>query len=160
MPDSRQFPNRGGGRPGPPPGPPQPGHTPEFDPSRSEVELLDTLAEKQAEHLDRINSAQLRRFFGEVKDLYRQFEALTAAVTDDGVKKQVYEKRVEPRFKMLRSKVAYAQRAGGQGKVPASFAQFLMEGVKKVSDFDQFRKFVMHFEAVVGFLYGMDKVKS
>jgi CRISPR type III-A-associated protein Csm2 len=130
-----------------------------FDPSKGDTELFDKLAEDQAEQLQ-INSSQLRRFFGEIKDLYRQFNALTAGEGAEAKKAEVYRQKIEPRFKMIRSKVAYATRAGGQAKLPSEFAQFLQEGISKVADQQQFVRFVMHLEAVVGFMYGKDKVRK
>ncbi len=129
-----------------------------FDPSKSEAELFNELAEKQCDALEKINSNQLRRFFGEIKDLYRRYESLTASVSEPPEREKIYRDRIEPLFKMVRSKVSYATRAGGQSKLNSGFAQMLSEGIQKVHDPDQFRKFVMHLEAVVGFMYGNDKV--
>lgn len=122
--------------------------SPLFDPAKSEVELVDSLAEEQADRLGNtsINSAQLRRFFGEVKDLFRRLEAGRS-----------YKAEIEPLFKMMRSKASYAWR-GGNNKIPKQFHDFIDNGVKKVSDEKEFRLFVKHFEAVVGFLYGKGKV--
>lgn len=129
-----------------------------FDPEKPEQELYDTLAEQQAQSLE-INSSQLRKYFGETKDLYRQFNALTAAVHDSTEKQRIYHEQVEARFKMLRSKVAYAM--GRQTlRLDRNFAMFLQEGIKKVQNHQHFVRFVMHFEAVVGFMYGQGKVKS
>jgi CRISPR type III-A-associated protein Csm2 len=130
-----------------------------FDPGKPDAELFDALAEKQADQLQ-INSNQLRRFFGELKELYRQFNALVASDADEEKKQEVYRLKIEPRFKMIRSKVFYATRAGGQSKLPAEFAQFLQEGIQKVADHRQFVRFVMHVEAVVGFMYGKGKVRQ
>jgi CRISPR type III-A-associated protein Csm2 len=129
-----------------------------FDPKKPDAELFDALAEKQAEQLV-INSNQLRRFFGELKELYRQFNALVTGEAGDEKKQELYRLKIEPRFKMIRSKVAYATRAGGQSKLPAEFAQFLQEGIQKVTDHCQFVRYVMHVEAVVGFMYGKGKVR-
>jgi CRISPR-associated protein Csm2 len=131
---------------------------PLFDPTRPESELFDTLAETQAEQLEKINSSQLRRFFGEIKDLYRRFNALTAGKNDQE-KKDIYRTHIEPLFKMVRSKVSYATRAG-QSKVPRSFAEFLEGGIAKVQNHEDYRRFVLHLEAVVGFMYGKGKVEN
>ncbi len=130
-----------------------------FDPARTEKELYDELAERQAERLE-INSSQLRRFFGEVKDLFRQFTALIAGETDDQRKDAVYRQKIEPRFKMVRSKVAYAMRKGGRAPLRREFAEFLQQGISRVTDHQQFTRFVLHFEAVVGFMYGKEKVSN
>lgn len=130
-----------------------------FDPTAPEVKLFDELAEKQAELLPAINSNQLRKYFGEIKDLYRQFEARSAG--EEEHPNRVYMEAIEPRFKMIRSKVAYGQRKSSQGSVPPEFARFLSEGIQSVrpGQYEEFRKFVMHLEAVVGFMYGNGKVK-
>lgn len=134
---------------------------PTFDPALPPSKLLDELAEKQANAMpgdkEAINSAQLRRFFSELKDLSRQFEARAAGKQPDEAEK-IYKADFEPRFKMIRSKVAYAGRPGGQAKIPPAFMTFLDSGVKKVQDHAQFRLFIKHVEAVVGFMYGKGKV--
>jgi len=132
------YPARGGGGP-------TPAREPLFDPAKPLAELVDGLAEKEADQFGRdLNSSQLRRFFGEVKDLYRQGQT--------GVD---YKAVIEPRFKMLRSKVAYATHKVGATKgVPDSFKAFIDGGVKKVQTKDEFECFVKHFEAVVGFWFG------
>lgn len=129
-----------------------------FDPSKSDAELFDALAEKQADSFEeQINSSQLRRFFGEVKELYRRYDSLTRGKEEDECAR-VYARQIEPLFKMIRSKVAYASRQGGQSKIPEEFAGFLSAGVDSVKNHKDFRRFVMHFEAVVGFMYGNGKV--
>jgi CRISPR type III-A-associated protein Csm2 len=124
-----------------------------FDPTKPDRELFDTLAEKQAIDLPKVNPSQLHRFFGEIKDLYRQFNASTVGA-DDEFKKKVYQETIEPRFKMVRSKVAYATRPGQQSKLPREFADVLRIGIGKVNKHEDFTRFVMHLEAVVGFMFG------
>ena len=133
-----------------------------FDPEKPDVELFDVLAEKQADKMPdrpKINSSQLRRFFGEIKDLYRQFQARSASAGEDE-KQQIYQREIEPRFKMVRSKVAYARRPAGQSKVPREFADMLERGIEKVrpGNCRDFERYVTHLEAVVGFMYGKGKV--
>jgi len=128
-----------------------------FDPTKSEAELYDSLAEEQSKNIGKINSSQLRRFFGEIKELYRRFNSLTAGENDE-ITEKVYHEQIEPLFKMVRSKVSYATRAGGQSKLPEDFAQLLSEGISKVKTHQHFKRFVLHLEAVVGFMYGFGKV--
>jgi len=122
---------------------------PLFDPAKPRTELTDSLAEAQADRFPegKLNSAQLRRFFGEVKDLLHRLDA-----------GRDYKREIEPLFKMLRSKASYAWRNGQNSKIPREFYDFIDHGVKKVADEAQFRLFAQHFEAVVGFLYGKGKV--
>lgn len=139
----RGNPERGGGPPAP---------APLFDPARPLAELVDSLAERQAQSFETgaLKSAQLRRFFGEAKMLYRQLESGTD-----------YKSAIEPQFKMLRSKASYAYRNNARGsKIPRVFHDFLDHGVQKVTDEESFRKFIQHFEAVVGFLYGLGRVSN
>jgi CRISPR type III-A-associated protein Csm2 len=129
-----------------------------FDLEKTDTELFDTLAEKQAEQLE-INSSQLRRFFGELKDLYRQWRSVVANRSDEE-REGIYRARFEPRFKMIRSKVSYATRSGGQANLDRRFADFLMQCIAKVSSSRDFERFITFFEAVVGFMYGKGKVKD
>lgn len=130
-----------------------------FDVSKPDAELYDQIAEKQADifaQLDRrIPSSQLRRFFGEVKELFRRFNSQTAA-NSNKTEDDVYRQSIEPQFRMIRSKVAYTLGRQGSSSVPREFADFLSEGIKKVDSAKNFRRFVLHFEAVVGFMYGKD----
>lgn len=120
-----------------------------FDPGKPMSQLVDELAEKQADELQDVTSSQLRKFFGEVKDLYRRLES-----------RQSYAEVIEPQFKMLRSKAYYAVRSGGgQQRISRQFCGFISNGTQCVQNEEQFRLFVAHFEAVVGFLYGKGLVK-
>lgn len=123
-----------------------------FDPAKLQIELVDTLAERQADELGqagKITRSQLRRFFGEVKDLHRRLAG-----------GRNYHEQVEPQFKMLRSKAYYARRRQGQQQISPEFCGFIENAVQKVTNEQEFRLFVSHFEAVMGFLYGKDLVKG
>jgi len=109
-------------------------------------DLLDKYAEEQAGLLHtKINSAQIRRFFGEIKNLYLR---LTQGRTWS---------ELEPMFRMIKSKVAYAQ---GTDRVTQEFGDFLIFNINKVKDQKDFEAFVMFFEAVLGFAYGKGMVKK
>ncbi|RMH12952.1 MAG: type III-A CRISPR-associated protein Csm2 [Gammaproteobacteria bacterium] len=132
-----------------------------FDPSKPKSELLDTIAEEQAKVLGKINSNQLRRFFSDIKNLYRRLESRSQG-KDPEIRRKVYQNEIEPLFKMVRSKASYAMRKGGQGQAPREFCTFLQEAIKRVppSNVEAFELFTLHFEAVVGFLYGKGKVSK
>ncbi len=89
-----------------------------------------------------LTSAQLRRFFGDFKQLEKK------------VAKQDFEK-VKPLIKMVKSKAAYASQ-----KIIPEFKNFLTENVDNINSKKDFDAFMLHFEAVVGFYYGMEGVKS
>ena len=107
------------------------------------VSLLTTDAERKAESFfrDRLTSAQLRRFYNEVK-------ALEARIEAGGFEANA------PLVKMLRFKVAYACPQGGNQKIPESFATFLWKHIEHIRSKQDFEDFCLMFEAVVGFFYG------
>jgi CRISPR-associated protein Csm2 len=110
--------------------------------------LLDSDAEKQADMLhSKISSAQTRKFFGEVKNLYLR------------LKQGRSWSELEPVFRMLKSKAFYASKAGN-AKIPDEFRAFITDNVDRVKDEEDFKAFVMYFEAVLGFAYGKGLVKK
>jgi len=114
------------------------------DPQKETInpELLDKIAENQAEDIRaNLNSAQLRRFFGEVKNLSSRLDH-----------QEPFE-RLLPLIKMIKSKVWYAANPK-KPKIPDKFASFLLGGIDQVKDEKDFKAFVLYFEAVVGFMYG------
>lgn len=120
-----------------------------YEGDRINPKLLDECAEKQAKMLhEKINSAQLRKFFGEIKNLYLRLE--------NGRKWQ----DLEHLFRMIKSKAYYSSKTGGNSCIPDSFRAFITDNVDKVKNEKDFRAFVMYFEAVVGFAYGMGLVKK
>ena len=148
----------GGGRSNPPAGggqgpewPPKYQHKPGyfFENGHLRESLLTTEAETQAEAFlhppnrqRSLTSAQLRRFYHEVKALEAKIEAggfeANAALV-----------------KMLRSKVAYAcPQRGEHKKIPDTFAEFLWMHVEQIHSKEDFKAFCTVFEAVVGFFYG------
>jgi len=89
-----------------------------------------------------LSSAQLRRFYNDVK-------ALEARIETQGFD------RIKPLIKMLKSKVAYAcPRNPRDRKVPESFKVFIDKMVDNIDDNLDFKAFSLSFEAVVGFFYG------
>ena len=126
------------------------------------IELLDGDAKKTAEKfvtkdsrdpnkLNRnagktLSSAQLRRFFGE----FRQLEKRVNAIGFD---------KVKPLIKMVKSKASYAANPS-KPKIPSSFKSFLIENIDNVNEKKDFEAFMLHFEAVVGFFYGIPGVSN
>ena len=111
-------------------------------------ELLDKEAGKRAKEFVRVSrqdkpltSAQLRRFFGE-------FRSLEKKVNLAGFEK------VKPLIKMVKSKASYAANPNNR-KIPDTFKEFLISNVDQINDEKDFKAFMLHFEAVVGFCYGL-----
>jgi len=93
-----------------------------------------------------LSSAQLRRFFGE----FRQLEKRVNAIGFD---------KVKPLIKMVKSKASYAANPSNP-KIPPSFKSFLSENVDNINGKEDFEAFMLHFEAVVGFFYGIPGVSN
>ncbi len=85
-----------------------------------------------------LKSSQLRKFYMEVKAL------------EDRIKGEKFDK-IKPLVKMLKVKANYQK---GRGLVPQDFVDFITKCVDNVNDKDDFKAFVRHFEAVVGYYYG------
>lgn len=126
--------------------PPSPGGSGKgFDPKLELHELVDKIAEEQAKRFNRVTSTQLRRYFHDIKEIYRQIR--------DNEKPEEMFKRQLHRIKLLRSKAAY-DAGRDTNKIDLSLKQFIEAGVQKCNTYADFEKFVLHFEAVVGFFYG------
>ena len=120
-----------------------------FDSSGNlKAELLDKEAEKRAEDFIRVDrrdkpltSAQLRRFFGEFRSLEKKVN-------------MVGFEKVKPLVKMVKSKASYAANPNNR-KIPDTFKEFLIRNVDQINDEKDFKAFMLYFEAVVGFCYGL-----
>ena len=105
-------------------------------------ELVTTKAEKWAKSFIRgMKMHQLRRFYNEVKSLEAKVEAGD------------FDKTL-PLIRMLQSKVAHACPKRGERKVPPEFKDFIDECIKAIRNEEDFKAFVLVFEAVVGYFYG------
>lgn len=89
-----------------------------------------------------LSSSQLRRFFNEFKRLEKK-------VNIEGFEE------VKPLIKMVKSKAAYAS-----NKIHPKFKSFLFHHVDKINTDKDFQAFMLHFEAVVGFFYGVEGIKN
>lgn len=90
-----------------------------------------------------LHSAQLRRFYHDVKSLEAKI-----TTEDEFVKNK-------PLIKMLKSKVAFACPKTYSGrKVPLEFREFIEECVDNIDTHNDFKAFALVFEAVVGYFYG------
>ncbi len=90
-----------------------------------------------------VTSSQLRKFFFEFRNLEKKVHH-----------HQEHFERVKPLIKMVKSKAMY-QSAGSNQKIPETFKNFLIQHVNSIDDEKDFRAFMLHFEAVVGFCYGL-----
>ena len=63
--------------------------------------------------------------------------------------------KVKPLIKMVKSKASYAANPANP-KIPASFKNFLINNIDEIQTEKDFEAFMLHFEAVVGFFYGIE----
>ena len=89
-----------------------------------------------------LSSSQLRKFFNEFKQLEKK-------VNIEGFEK------VKPLIKMVKSKASYASK-----KIHPQFKNFLINHVDRINSDRDFKAFMLHFEAVVGFFYGFEGIKN
>lgn len=104
---------------------------------------VDSKAEEAAKSFierPEIKTSQLRRFYADVKSLERQLL--------DAQDEQAAFGRILPMIKLLKAKSEYALK---RKVVPESFKTWLWNNVDSIEDVLDFKAFLLHFEAVVGF---------
>lgn len=92
---------------------------------------------------ENVTSAQLRRFYGDVKNLEMRY-------MNSSDKKTAFQ-HILPLIKLLKAKVAYARH---RKLVNEPFKNWIWENVDMVNSEKDFKAFLLYFEAVVGFCYG------
>lgn len=125
-------------------------------------ELLDThakvLGERFAREKDhKVKSTQMRRFYGDVKELETRIERESKGA-------EIFESN-EPQklapylalIRLLKSKAAYA---AGRKTVSRAFEDFIAKSVDQIKTPKDFRAFVLFFEAIVGYYYGAGGEKN
>ena len=90
-----------------------------------------------------INPAQLRRFYGEAKRLEMRWQNSSDRERTFG--------DILPMIKLLKAKAAYANK---RGLVSPSFRDWIWDNVDRINVGEDFKAFLLFFEAVVGFCYG------
>lgn len=94
----------------------------------------------------KLAASQLRKFYNDVKAMERQWR-------NGGGDEEAFA-LILPLFKLLKAKSHYAHK---RKVIPAAFRDWLCEHVDSVNSARDFRAFLLHFEAVVGFSYGCAK---
>ena len=92
-----------------------------------------------------LKNSQLRKFYGD-------FKSLEAEITQTGGNTEVSFLTVLPRIKMAAAKVTYAK---ARGVVPDSFVTWMKRHITAIDSLADFQAFLLHFEAVVGYCYGI-----
>lgn len=90
-----------------------------------------------------INTSQLRKFYADIKRIEWTWQVQRRS--------DEYFFYILPQIKMLKAKVAYAR---GRNLVLPVFEKWINKHIDAISSPDDFRAFLLHFEAVVGFCYG------
>ncbi len=126
-----------------------------YDGNNLRAELFDTEAKKLAERFgprggfDKVSSAQLRRFFGDVRELETKIKK-EIDIKSDNEQAEGWSKHI-PLIKMLKSKLAYSM---GRGVIPRSFAAMLSKAIDQIKTPRDFNGFVLFFESIVGYYFG------
>lgn len=90
-----------------------------------------------------VTSAQLRRFYGDVKNLETRWR--------NSADKESAFREIMPLIKLLKAKAAYAKE---RQLVNESFKIWIWNNVDMINTEKDFQAFLLYFEAVVGFCYG------
>lgn len=99
------------------------------------------------------SSTQMRRYYNEVKSLdYRIKSWRTLPMTEQRARFT----EILPLIKFIRAKVEYKRNAR-VGRVPKSFAQFMADCIDSVNTMEEFKAFVLFFEAMVAFYIGRNE---
>jgi len=119
-------------------------------------ELLDDEAMAVGEALANagLESAQLRRFYGDVVSLRRRFEIRSAGAPLN--ERASLFADILPEFRLLRAKAYYANRRS-EKILPKVMKDFIQQHVDAVHSWQDFLAFCRHFEAVVAFHYAFSK---
>jgi CRISPR-associated protein Csm2 len=100
----------------------------------------------RADDRNSIKNSQLRKFFNDFKTLERQLDQ------QQGDREEAF-KCVKPLIKMANAKVVYAK---ARKVVPDAFVTWMQKHVQAIETAKDFKAFLLHFEAVVGFCYGLN----
>ncbi len=101
-----------------------------------------------------LTPTQLRKFYSAFKNIERKY---TISLSSNDTK--VFE-RLLPQIKLIKAQVTYAEsRATGKEKYGlAELCKWLSDAVTSINTEEEFKNFLLYFEAVVG--YAKDPTKS
>jgi CRISPR type III-A-associated protein Csm2 len=105
---------------------------------------------------ERVSSSQLRRFYGDFKQLQHKMQS------DKDFKDKISSDKPEdlqkylPLIKMLKAKVAYGARPRAEGRplLSQGFKQTIEEGIELIRTPRDFQAFALFLECTVGYYYG------
>lgn len=112
--------------------------------------VLTSMAQKQAQKISesKISTSQLRAFFNEFKAINNRLDNSREKFSS-----------IYPMILMIDSKIAYR---ASKDKKMLEFKAFINQGIayimeenKKGKGFEAYRDFLMYFEAVIGYSYGL-----
>ncbi len=95
---------------------------------------------------DMVTKNQIRKYFHEIKEIYNQLKPYREE------EKENRFKQIKFKLKILKSRVTYDANRDSNG-IPSSLRDFIINGSDQCRTYSDFEKFVLHFEAVVGFFY-------
>lgn len=95
---------------------------------------------------------QVRKYFNEVKTIQRELKELKE-------NNEHAWNMILPRIKMLKARSVYDFHRENS-KLPEKFKEFLVTCIDSIASEKDFEVFVMHFEACLGYFYGMREVRK
>jgi CRISPR-associated protein Csm2 len=112
------------------------------DPEKKRLrpDILDDYAQKNAKDFKELKSAQLRRFYDDLKAIERKIMS--------GKDPQENFERDRALIIMFKAKAVYAEK---RKVAPLAFTQFIFDHVASIKDINDFKGFLKVFEAVVAF---------
>lgn len=112
--------------------------------NRNVLEWSNAMAEAQ------LPPTQLRRFYGEVKRIQQLIGPVEQGNQKRKQEREARWKQNELAFRMLKAKAAYALRTDRNKR--EALVKYLQDAVDEVKTLDLFDNFLLHFEAVVGYV--------
>lgn len=106
------------------------------------IKTAEACAKIWTEGREKATTSQIRRFYGEIKRLEQ-------LIKQKGDELGWLDHEIEVR--MLKPKAAYARVTSG--KAPEALVDFIKTGVDKSKTVHDFKRFVLLFEATIGFAY-------
>ncbi len=95
----------------------------------------------------KITAAQLRKFYNEFKSLERKYQLKSINSSSE----EAFTAML-PHIKINKAKVGYAR---ARKTVPDEFVSWLQRAVDDINSPEAFEAFLLHFEAIVGYAYGL-----
>lgn len=114
-----------------------------FEDEIPKSDLFDKFAEAIAKKANgNLSTNQIRNFYDAIKSIENRINQ-----SWDKDKREIQFKHQHPFIKMIKSRVAHAS---GRKNIPDVFRDFMNDSIDKIEDYEDFKVFVLLFEAITG----------